>query len=252
MLTHVPAHWPALPRSAACGQRARPAAARGLRAAARPARLRQRHRGRMVRACPRTELGGWRAPGTSSQRVTCRRSPSRAFTCGAGTAAAASWRTDGGRGACGGLSRCPGRGGIPVETAMPAHSRNLFPAQRQPSPGTVPTSWPGASQPPRGTPQLGTTRARRQIQVITARCVMCDGRWQRHHAGVTDQPLALGPHNCLICADQAESRASARSTRSAVTCVLGVNQHRSLSVISSETRRNARSPNLNGCDQHRP
>ena len=122
-------------------------------------RLRRRHRGWMVRACPRTELG-WLAhtrylqpaddlPAGPSGAFYVRRRHRRHGVLGALIEAAI---------AAAALAGAPAVESYPVDTAMPAHSRNLFPAWHPPSPGTVSTSWPGASQPPGGTPQLTPPR----------------------------------------------------------------------------------------------
>jgi hypothetical protein len=185
---HVPAHWPALPRPAACGQQARPAAARGHRAAARPARL-PRSDGASLPA----NRAGWLAPTRYLQpaddlagvvhparsRATQAPPPRRQ---GALIEAAILG---------GGLPRRPGAKAT-RDTAMPAHSRTLFPEWRQHSPARFPCRGPAQANRARRTPQLtpprpapdpGRYRPMRQ----------CDGHWQRHHTRVTDHPL--GPHN---------------------------------------------------------
>ena len=138
VLGHVPAHWPALPRPAACGQQARPAAARGHRAAARPARL-PRSDGASLPA----NRAGWLAPTRYLQPAddlagVVHPAPSRAAQAppprrqGALIEAAILG---------GGLARRPGAKAT-RDTAMPAHSRTLFPEWRQPSPARFPCRGP--------------------------------------------------------------------------------------------------------------
>jgi hypothetical protein len=145
------------------------------------------HRGRMVRACPRTELG---CLAHTQYLQPAEDLPVRSITC------FHLWRRHRRHGVIGALIEAaiaatalsgPGRGGIPVDTAMPAHSRTPFPAWRQPSPGTVSASRPSASQPPGGTPQLTPPRPAPD----PGRCRpmwRCDGHWQRHHAESTHPP----------------------------------------------------------------
>jgi len=165
MLVHVLAHRSALPRQAARRQQGRPQTARGVRAAAGPARLRRRSGGRMVRAGPagRTGLAGTRPVPRAGGRPAGLVGPlllRPVFAPRPGRHR----RPDRGGPAGGGLGGCPGARGLSGRHDRAVSYRQPVPRDRD---GLRPARLPGrgpAQAGPSGDaqgPRTGLTRRRR-------------------------------------------------------------------------------------------